>query len=98
MPIPLAQQALLPMGKGVFIMPLNASLRKAIHKNKGAMLKLRLEEDKTPLKVSVNCWNALQILQKLKKNSGHCPTPIKCITANGSSLPKRSRQRQNESD
>ena len=36
----------------VFILPLNASLRKAIHKNKGAMLKLILEEDKKPLKVS----------------------------------------------
>ncbi len=30
------QQALLPMGDGSFILPLNASIRKAIHKNKGA--------------------------------------------------------------
>ena len=40
------QQALIPMGGGFFILPLKASLRKAIHKNKGAMLKLSLEEDK----------------------------------------------------
>jgi hypothetical protein len=40
------QLALLPMGDGTFILPLKSSLRKAIHKNKGAMLKLSLEEDK----------------------------------------------------
>ena len=40
------QQALIPMGGGSFILPLKASLRKALHKKKGAMLKLSLEEDK----------------------------------------------------
>src|SRR5450755_2428845 len=48
----IAQQALLPMGNGSFILPLNASLRKAIHKNKGAMVKLSLAEDKKPLAVN----------------------------------------------
>ncbi len=43
---PIRQQALIPIGGGGFILPLKASLRKAIHKNKGAMLKLSLEEDK----------------------------------------------------
>jgi hypothetical protein len=43
---PIKQQALLPMGDGFFILPLKASLRKAIHKQKGSMLKLSLEEDK----------------------------------------------------
>ena len=43
---PIRQQALIPMGGGEFILPLKSSLRKAIHKNKGAMLKLCLEEDK----------------------------------------------------
>jgi Domain of unknown function (DUF1905)/Bacteriocin-protection, YdeI or OmpD-Associated len=47
----IAQQALLPMGNGSFILPLNAELRKAVHKNKGAMLKISLEEDKKPLEV-----------------------------------------------
>jgi hypothetical protein len=55
----IAQQALLPIGKGVFMMPLNASLRKAIHKNKGAMLSLKLEEDKRPLKVSAELLECL---------------------------------------
>jgi hypothetical protein len=56
---PIAQQALLPMGNGEFILPLRASLRKAIHKNKGAMLKVSLEEDKKPLKLNaelVECF------------------------------------------
>ena len=39
--------ALLPMGKGNFIMPLNAEMRKRIGKRHGAMLKVRLEEDKS---------------------------------------------------
>lgn len=37
--------ALLPMGSGRFIMALNKPMRKAIRKNKGAMLKVELEED-----------------------------------------------------
>ncbi|HWR32925.1 MAG TPA: YdeI/OmpD-associated family protein [Chitinophagaceae bacterium] len=37
--------ALLPMGGGVFIMPLNAAMRKGIGKRHGAMLKVQLEED-----------------------------------------------------
>jgi hypothetical protein len=49
---PITQQALLPMGKGEFILTLNAGLRKAIHKKKGAMLKLSLQIDEKPLKVS----------------------------------------------
>jgi hypothetical protein len=38
--------ALLPMGGGSFIIPLNADMRKGIGKRHGAMLKVRLEEDK----------------------------------------------------
>ncbi|MEO5562187.1 MAG: YdeI/OmpD-associated family protein [Chitinophagaceae bacterium] len=40
--------ALLPMGGGSFIIPLNADMRKAIGKRYGAMLKVQLEEDKKP--------------------------------------------------
>ncbi len=39
--------ALLPMGKGEFILPLNLSIRKAIGKREGAMLKVQVEEDKS---------------------------------------------------
>src|ERR1700744_6587298 len=37
--------ALMPMGGGSFIMALKAEVRKGIHKNAGAMLQVRLEED-----------------------------------------------------
>ncbi len=37
--------ALLPMGKGDFIMALKAEVRKALRKNSGAMLAVSLEED-----------------------------------------------------
>jgi len=39
--------ALLPMGEGEFILPLNATIRKAIGKRHGAMLKVQMEEDKS---------------------------------------------------
>lgn len=44
------QIALLPMGGGAFIMPLNAAMRKGIGKRKGAMLKLQLVPDKEAFK------------------------------------------------
>ncbi|HEY2583553.1 MAG TPA: YdeI/OmpD-associated family protein [Mucilaginibacter sp.] len=37
--------ALMPMGEGNFIMALKAEIRKGIHKNAGAMLQVRIEED-----------------------------------------------------
>ena len=39
--------SLIPMGGGVFIMALNADMRKAIHKKEGAMLLVQLSEDKS---------------------------------------------------
>jgi hypothetical protein len=44
--------ALMPMGDGNFIMALKAEVRKMIHKNAGAMLQVRIEED-TEYKVEV---------------------------------------------
>ena len=41
----ISRQSVMPMGGGIFIMPLNASLRKAIGKRKGAMLKVKLAAD-----------------------------------------------------
>lgn len=43
--------ALIPMGGGVFIMALNKTLRKAIGKRKGAMLKAELQEDTAAYKL-----------------------------------------------
>ena len=41
----IAGLAVMPMGGGEFILVLKASIRKALHKHKGAMLKVSLEED-----------------------------------------------------
>lgn len=41
------QVALLPMGEGNFILPLNAAMRKSIGKRKGAQLEVTLQLDKS---------------------------------------------------
>lgn len=41
----LKQAALIPMGEGDFILPINASIRKAIGKKPGDKLKVSIEED-----------------------------------------------------
>ncbi len=51
--------ALLPMGCGVFIMALNAAMRKGIHKRHGAMLKVQLEEDKDPIQFNKDFMECL---------------------------------------
>jgi hypothetical protein len=48
----ISQVALLPMGDGNFIMPLNATMRKGIRKRKGAKLEVQLALDTKPLQVS----------------------------------------------
>lgn len=45
--ISIRQVALLPMGGGDFILPLNAAIRKLIRKRKGAVVALKLEVDQT---------------------------------------------------
>ncbi|HEX2628936.1 MAG TPA: YdeI/OmpD-associated family protein [Chitinophagaceae bacterium] len=52
--------ALLPMGGGSFIIPINADLRKGIGKRHGAMVKVQLQEDKEPFQLNkdfVACLN-----------------------------------------
>ena len=44
---PIQQVALLPMGEGNFILPLNAAMRKLIGKRKGAQLEVILQLDKS---------------------------------------------------
>lgn len=43
--VPFAQLALLPMGDGEYILPLNAAMRKAIKKHEGQLLTLAIEAD-----------------------------------------------------
>jgi hypothetical protein len=57
---PISKIALLPMGEGHFILPLNAAIRKAIHKKKGAMLKVQLQEDKQPPSISGELLECLE--------------------------------------
>lgn len=44
---PIKQVALLPVGEGEFIIPMNATIRKAIGKKEGAMLTVELEVDRS---------------------------------------------------
>ena len=43
---PVAGMSLMPVGEGEFILALKARIRKAVRKEKGAMLRLQLEHDK----------------------------------------------------
>lgn len=56
---PIAQVSLLPMGNGNFIMPLNAAIRKAIGKKKGAMVKMQLLEDKATYQLNAALMECL---------------------------------------
>ena len=46
----IAGVALMPMGDGDFILPINATKRKGIHKKEGAMVAAKLEVDKKEIK------------------------------------------------
>lgn len=46
--------SLIPMGGGSFIIPMNATFRKGTGKKKGAMLDVKLEIDKEPLKLNID--------------------------------------------
>ena len=51
--------ALLPMGGGLFIMALNAAMRKAVGKRKGAILKVQLEVDHKRIELSPEMMECL---------------------------------------
>jgi hypothetical protein len=51
--------ALMPMGGGDFIMPLNADIRKGIGKRKGAKLSVKLEADDSPITLSGDLLDCL---------------------------------------
>jgi hypothetical protein len=57
---PIAKVALLPMGAGIFILPLNAAMRKGVHKKKGASLNVQLAVDKEPLKAPPDFMDCLE--------------------------------------
>ncbi len=53
------QKSLMPLGGGSFIMALNAEIRKAIGKTKGAMLSVKLEVDPSPITLSPDLMQCL---------------------------------------
>lgn len=57
---PITQIALLPMGKGDFIMPLNAAMRKGIGKAKGAKVVVQIQQDKVAYKMNEAFIECLQ--------------------------------------
>jgi len=52
--------ALLPMGEGKFIMPLNAAIRKGIGKKEGEKLKISLEVDEREIEISRDLLKCLK--------------------------------------
>jgi hypothetical protein len=68
------QIALLPMGEGDFIMPLNAAIRKATGKRKGAEVNVLLSVDETPFPFSRDMMACLEdepkAMEGFKKLSG----------------------------
>lgn len=54
------QLALLPMGDGHFIIALNAGMRKALKKQKGAELQVQLEKDDSPLHINNELISCLE--------------------------------------
>jgi len=69
------QTALIPMGEGDFIMAVNATMRKAIKKKKGASLTVELEVDENEIKPPpelIECLNdeplAMEYYQSLTKS------------------------------
>jgi hypothetical protein len=51
--------SLLPMGGGIFIMPLNAAMRKMIGKKHGAILSVQLAEDKSEFIFNIDFMECL---------------------------------------
>lgn len=58
--------ALLPMGEGDFIMPLNAAIRKGIGKKKGATVVVQLAADESPQQFSAELLACLEDEPKAK--------------------------------
>ena len=73
---PVKLLALLPMGEGDFVIPINAMMRKGIRKEEGAMVTLNLEEDTDELPQSEELMICLEDEPKaleafLKMPKGH---------------------------
>lgn len=69
----IAAVALLPMGGGSFIMPLNAQMRKSLAKRTGAQLKVELSVDQSSFKFNAAFIECLQDEPEAKAFFGSLP-------------------------
>ncbi|TMI63014.1 MAG: DUF1905 domain-containing protein [Bacteroidetes bacterium] len=60
--------SLLPMGGGIFIMPVNATMRKAIGKRHGAMVKVQLQADDSAFVFNADFMECLEYEPKAKEH------------------------------
>ena len=60
--------SLLPMGGGLFIMPVNATMRKAIAKRHGAMVKVQLQADDSAFVFNADFMECLEYEPKAKEH------------------------------
>jgi hypothetical protein len=60
--------SLLPMGGGLFIMPVNATMRKAIGKRHGAMVKVQLQADDSAFVFNADFMECLEYEPKAKEH------------------------------
>jgi hypothetical protein len=70
---PFKSTALMPMGDGTFIMPLKAAIRKAIKKQKGAVLEVQLEVDDSQLLPSAELLECLKDEPKAQEYFNQLP-------------------------
>ena len=56
----ISQVSLIPMGEGDFIIPINATMRKALRKQKGATIQVKMKLDNSPLQQSSDLFDCLK--------------------------------------
>lgn len=56
----ISRVSVLPMGGGIFILPINAEMRRAVGKRQGAMLKVQLQEDRSAFVFNADFMACLQ--------------------------------------
>jgi hypothetical protein len=65
--LPIKSVAILPMGEGDFIMPVNGAMRKGLKKQNGEKIIVQLELDKAPLKLNSDFLACLADDKKAKQ-------------------------------
>jgi hypothetical protein len=69
----ISKASLLPMGEGNFILPINSSMRKGVHKRKGAWLNVQMQEDKEPLPICPELLECFEDAPLAKKKFNELP-------------------------